>query len=129
MLERIRSRTPIWLGVLTVVAVIAAACSGGDGGTGEPEDSALTTSSAGDSDGSGDDPSLAGMIPAPEFPGGHTWFNVSEPLSLSDLRGKVVLLDFWTSGCINCQQIIPDLMRLEDEFADELVVIGVHSGK
>ena len=69
------------------------------------------------------------MIPAPEFPGGHTWFNVSEPLSLSDLRGKVVLLDFWTSGCINCQQIIPDLMRLEDEFADELVIIGVHSGK
>ena len=69
------------------------------------------------------------MIPAPEFPGGHTWFNVSEPLSLSDLRGKVVLLDFWTSGCINCQHIIPDLMRLEEEFADELVIIGVHSGK
>ncbi|MCH8919460.1 MAG: redoxin domain-containing protein [Chloroflexi bacterium] len=69
------------------------------------------------------------MIPAPEFPGGHTWFNVSEPLSLSDLRGKVVLLDFWTSGCINCQHIIPDLTRLEDEFADELVIIGVHSGK
>ncbi|MFB3053111.1 MAG: thioredoxin-like domain-containing protein, partial [Dehalococcoidia bacterium] len=69
------------------------------------------------------------MIPAPEFPGGHTWFNVSEPLSLSDLRGKVVLLDFWTSGCINCQHIIPDLMRLEEEFAGELVIIGVHSGK
>ena len=129
MLERIRSRTPIWLGVLTVIAVIAAACSGGNGGAGEGADSALTTSSAGESDGSGDDPSLAGMIPAPEFPGGHVWFNVSEPLSLSDLRGKVVLLDFWTSGCINCQQIIPDLMRLEDEFADELVIIGVHSGK
>ena len=129
MLERIRSRTPIWLGVLAVVAVIAAACSGGNGGAGEGADSALTTSSAGESDGSGDDPSLAGMIPAPEFPGGHVWFNVSEPLSLSDLRGKVVLLDFWTSGCINCQQIIPDLMRLEDEFADELVIIGVHSGK
>ena len=129
MLERIRSRTPIWLGVLAVVAVIAAACSGGNGGAGEGADSALTTSSAGESDGSGDDPSLAGMIPAPEFPGGHVWFNVSEPLSLSDLRGKVVLLDFWTSGCINCQHIIPDLMRLEDEFADELVIIGVHSGK
>ncbi len=129
MLERIRSRTPVWLGVLTVVAVIAAACSGGNGGTGEPEDSALTTSSAGESGGSVDDPSLAGMIPAPEFPGGHTWFNVSQPLSMSDLRGKIVLLDFWTAGCINCQHIIPDLTRLEDEFADELVIIGVHSGK
>ncbi len=129
MLVRIRARTPIWLGVFAIVALIVAACSGGDGGTGEPEDSELTTSSVGESGGSGDDPSLAGMIPAPEFPGGHTWFNVSEPLSLSDLRGKVVLLDFWTSGCINCQQIIPDLTRLEDEFADELVIIGVHSGK
>ncbi|MCH7811759.1 MAG: redoxin domain-containing protein, partial [Chloroflexi bacterium] len=68
-------------------------------------------------------------MPAPEFPGGHTWFNVSEPLSLAGLQGKVVLLDFWTSGCINCQQIIPDLDRLEEEFADELVIIGVHSGK
>ncbi|GAB4321260.1 MAG: thioredoxin-like domain-containing protein [Dehalococcoidia bacterium] len=71
----------------------------------------------------------AGTEPAPEFPPGLTWFNVSRPLSLDDLRGKVVLLDFWTQGCINCQHIIPDLLRLEEEFGNRLVVIGVHSGK
>lgn len=66
---------------------------------------------------------------APEFPGGHTWFNVGSPLTIEALRGKVVLLDFWTSGCINCQQIVPDLTRLEEEYGDAFVVIGVHSGK
>jgi len=54
---------------------------------------------------------------------------VSEPLTIAGLRGKVVVLDFWTLGCINCQHIVPDLERLEDEFGDALVVIGVHSGK
>ncbi|MCH7483968.1 MAG: redoxin domain-containing protein [Chloroflexi bacterium] len=73
--------------------------------------------------------SLAGTIAAPEFPGGHTWFNVSEPLTVADLRGKVIVLDFWTLGCINCQHIVPDLKQLEAEFGDALVVIGVHSGK
>lgn len=82
----------------------------------------------GDSSPGADIPSSAAQ-PAPDFPVGHTWFNVSRPLTLEDLRGKVVLLDFWTSGCINCQHIIPDLLRLEEEFAGELVVIGVHSGK
>jgi sugar lactone lactonase YvrE/thiol-disulfide isomerase/thioredoxin len=40
-----------------------------------------------------------------------------------------VVLDFWTLGCINCQHIIPDLERLEEEFGDALTVVGVHSGK
>ena len=73
--------------------------------------------------------SWAGKQPAPEFPGGLTWFNVSQPPTFAALKGKVVLLDFWTLGCINCQHIIPDLKRLEEEFANELVVVGVHSGK
>jgi len=50
-------------------------------------------------------------------------------LSLADLRGKFVLLDFWTYGCINCMHIIPDLKRLEAAYPHELVVIGVHSAK
>lgn len=65
---------------------------------------------------------------APEFPSGLTWLN-SQPLKLSDLHGKVVLLDFWTYCCINCMHIIPDLKRLETKYKDELVVIGVHSAK
>lgn len=73
--------------------------------------------------------SWAGTDPAPEFPGGLTWFNVAQPLTIADLKGKAVLLDFWTLGCINCQDIIPDLKKLESEFGDALVVIGVHSGK
>lgn len=68
-------------------------------------------------------------IPAPEFPPGLDWLNTAYPLSLQSLRGKIVMLDFWTYGCINCIHIIPDLERLEEEFAEELVVIGVHSAK
>jgi DNA-binding beta-propeller fold protein YncE len=55
--------------------------------------------------------------------------NVSQPLTMASLRGKMVLLDFWTLGCINCQHIIPDLERLEQEFPDSLAIVGVHSGK
>ena len=71
----------------------------------------------------------AGEVDAPEFPEGLEWLNVSEPLTMDDLEGKIVLLDFWTYGCINCIHVIPDLHRLEEEFGDELVVIGVHSAK
>lgn len=76
-----------------------------------------------------DTPSFAGTIPAPEFPPNLDWLNTDGALTLADLRGKVVLLDFWTYGCINCIHIIPDLKKLEEKYADELVVIGVHSAK
>ena len=68
-------------------------------------------------------------IRAPELSGHRGWLNTDKPLSLSALRGKVVLLDFWTYGCINCMHIIPDLKRLEKKYPNELVVIGVHSAK
>jgi thiol-disulfide isomerase/thioredoxin len=68
-------------------------------------------------------------IRAPELTGHHGWLNTDKPLTLSVLRGKVVLLDFWTYGCINCMHIIPDLKRLEKKYPNELVVIGVHSAK
>jgi thiol-disulfide isomerase/thioredoxin/sugar lactone lactonase YvrE len=66
---------------------------------------------------------------APEITGGRGWLNTDKPLSLAGLKGKVVLLDFWTYGCINCIHIIPDLKRLEEKYANQLVVIGVHSAK
>jgi len=68
-------------------------------------------------------------VRAPELTGGRGWLNTGKPLSLAALKGKVVLLDFWTYGCINCIHIIPDLKRLETKYANELVVIGVHSAK
>lgn len=66
---------------------------------------------------------------APEFPGGLDWLNTDRPLTLSRLKGKIVILDFWTYGCINCMHVIPELKRLEREYPSELVVIGVHSAK
>lgn len=68
-------------------------------------------------------------FPAPELDGGIAWLNTAGPLRLKDLRGKVVLLDFWTFCCINCIHILPDLAKLEKKYANELVVIGVHSAK
>jgi len=68
-------------------------------------------------------------IRAPELTGDRGWLNTDKPLSLAGLKGKVVLLDFWTYGCINCMHIIPDLKRLEKKYPNELVVIGVHSAK
>jgi len=72
----------------------------------------------------------SGAQAAPDFPKGLDWLNIDRPLSISrDLRGKIVLLDFWTQGCINCLHIFPELKRLEAEHPDSLVVIGVHSAK
>jgi thiol-disulfide isomerase/thioredoxin len=73
--------------------------------------------------------STATTYTAPSFPEGLDWLNTDAPIALEDLRGKIVLLDFWTYGCINCIHVIPDLERLEAEYPDELVVIGVHSAK
>ncbi len=72
---------------------------------------------------------LQGKVNAPEFPTGLDWLNTSTPLRLKDLRGKFVLLDFWTFCCINCMHILPDLRKLETKYSQELVVIGVHSAK
>ncbi len=72
---------------------------------------------------------LEGTTPAPAFPEGLDWLNSERALTLEDLRGKVVILDFWTYGCINCIHMIPVLKQLEEAYPDELVVIGVHSGK
>jgi DNA-binding beta-propeller fold protein YncE/thiol-disulfide isomerase/thioredoxin len=69
------------------------------------------------------------QIPAGILDGGSEWFNTAQPLSLKDLRGKIVLLDFWTYCCINCMHVLPDLKYLEDKYGDQLVVIGVHSAK
>jgi thiol-disulfide isomerase/thioredoxin len=60
---------------------------------------------------------------------GLKWFNVAAPLPIATLRGRIVILDFWTEGCINCIQIIPTLRRVEERFPDKVVVIGVHSPK
>lgn len=73
---------------------------------------------------------LTGRVNAPEINTKYGWLNTNgKSYSINDFKGKIVLLDFWTLGCINCQHIIPDLQRLEAEYPEELVVIGVHSAK
>lgn len=109
-----------------LLALGASSCGGGSGRSDEPS---LEPAGGAETATPGERKSWAGTQPSPEFPEGLTWFNVVEPPTIAGLRGKIVLLDFWTLGCINCQHIIPDLKRLEEEFASSLVVIGVHSGK
>jgi DNA-binding beta-propeller fold protein YncE len=70
-----------------------------------------------------------GPIQAPGLDGAVDWLNVAAPVSIAQLRGKVVILDFWTYGCVNCMHVLRDLKTLEQRFPEELVVIGVHSAK
>ena len=61
--------------------------------------------------------------------GGTAWINSGGPIHARDLKGKVVVLDFWTYCCINCHHVLPDLAKLEQKYRNELVVIGVHTPK
>ena len=64
---------------------------------------------------------------APEIIAGGAWFN-SDPLTLEELKGKVVIIDFWTYSCINCQRTFPYLRAWNEKYKDKgLVIIGVHS--
>ncbi|HJS80379.1 MAG TPA: cytochrome c biogenesis protein DipZ [Vitreimonas sp.] len=70
---------------------------------------------------------MEGGAPAPSLDGGVAWLN-SPPLSLEQLRGKVVLIDFWTYSCINCLRTLPYVQAWADKYRDQgLVVIGVHA--
>ncbi|MDZ4784433.1 MAG: thioredoxin-like domain-containing protein [Planctomycetia bacterium] len=72
---------------------------------------------------------FANAQPAPSLAGGVSWINSAGPIDLEDLRGKFVVLDFWTYCCINCLHILPELKKLERAYPNEVVVIGVHSAK
>ncbi len=64
---------------------------------------------------------------APDFTGGTSWLN-SEPLTITQLRGKVVVVDFWTYTCINCIRTLPYLTKWYEKYKDKgLVIIGVHT--
>jgi cytochrome c biogenesis protein CcdA/thiol-disulfide isomerase/thioredoxin len=73
---------------------------------------------------------LPALGAAPDFVGNERWFNTAngKPLSLRDLRGKVVLVDFWTYTCINCVRTLPYLKAWDREYRDKgLVIVGVHT--
>ncbi|MEP7162265.1 MAG: cytochrome c biogenesis protein DipZ [Candidatus Moraniibacteriota bacterium] len=74
--------------------------------------------------------SLENQGPAPEFVGISTWLNTegNRPLSLASLRGKVVLVDFWTYSCINCIRTLPYVTSWYDKYKDDgFVVVGIHT--
>jgi thiol-disulfide isomerase/thioredoxin len=66
---------------------------------------------------------------APELVGVDPWFNTPDgkPLRLAALRDRVVLLEFWTFACGNCQRTLPFLRRMHDQFQSDFTVVGVHS--
>ena len=69
-------------------------------------------------------------VRAPELVGAGGWLNTGgRQLSLADVRGSFLLLDFWTFCCVNCLHVLDELRDVEAEFADVLVVVGVHSPK
>lgn len=68
-------------------------------------------------------------VRAPELPQNQAWLNTDKPLSLQQLKGRVVILDFWTYCCINCLHVLPQLKYLEQKYKDSLTIIGVHSAK
>lgn len=70
--------------------------------------------------------SLPDLGVAPELTN-ETWLNVDAPLRLADLRGKVVIVEMWTLGCINCQNVMPSLKEWHSKYKDQgLVIIGNH---
>ncbi len=63
---------------------------------------------------------------APEFQN-DVWLNSDSPVSLADQRGKVVLLEFWTFGCINCQRTIPFVQEWQAQYeGDDFMIISIH---
>lgn len=71
--------------------------------------------------------SLPNLGTAPEFTGIHKWLN-SDPLTMESLRGKVVLIDFWTYTCINCIRTLPHIVNWYEKYKDQgFVVVGVHT--
>ncbi|MET9668963.1 NHL domain-containing thioredoxin family protein [Streptomyces sp. NPDC006475] len=75
-------------------------------------------------------PRKRARVRAPELVGKGGWLNTGDKqYALADLRGKIVLLDFWTFCCINCLHVLDELRDLEEKHRDTVVIIGVHSPK
>ncbi|MFJ2585854.1 NHL domain-containing thioredoxin family protein [Streptomyces sp. NPDC087538] len=69
-------------------------------------------------------------VRAPELVGKGGWLNTGDQqYTLADLRGRIVILDFWTFCCVNCLHVLDELRELEEKHRDTLVIIGVHSPK
>ncbi len=68
-------------------------------------------------------------VPSGSLNGVIAWLNTDHPIKLEDLKGRIVLLDFWTLCCINCIHTLPDLAKLEAKYPGILVILGIHTPK
>jgi thiol-disulfide isomerase/thioredoxin len=76
-----------------------------------------------------DEATAQNRLTPPEIDGGAGWVNTDQPLTIKALRGKIIVLEFWTECCINCMHVFPDLIKLEKKYPNQLVVIGIHTPK
>lgn len=107
----------VWMAVLLIPLI--AGCGLERGGPEEPREAESPSTAA-------TAPVLEDYGPAPELQN-EVWLNTDQPLRLSDLRGRVVLLEMWTFGCINCKRVIPYLKGWHEEYHQQgLVIIGNH---
>ncbi len=111
--------------LVSALGLTTAACAGG-GDTAEPAAIATVagTALAGAASAA---PELPDLGAAPDF-GNDVWLNTEgHMLRLADLRGKVVLVEFWTFGCINCQRVIPYMNEWQAKYAgDEFIIVSIH---
>jgi thiol-disulfide isomerase/thioredoxin len=126
MVNRVALPMALGVAVALVVALVAVLALA------RPRDSVLPSGMASPAEPSGMErppkllPRRSGPL-APDFAGGGAWIN-SEPLALADLRGKVVLVNFWTYGCYNCQNTLPYVKQWWAKYKDQgLVIVGVHT--
>jgi thiol-disulfide isomerase/thioredoxin len=114
--------------VLLAVLILARSTAASPVPYGSAPPASHTSAAAGSPDGSAAPPRPTGPA-APELQGGGAWIN-SQPLSLAGMEGegKVVLIDFWTYGCYNCQNTLPYVKQWWDKYKDQgLVIVGVHT--
>ncbi|MBK8904775.1 MAG: redoxin domain-containing protein [Anaerolineaceae bacterium] len=107
--------------VFLLITLVAAACTG----TAVPEESIANSTAVSPTRG---EPvvELPDLGAAPEFQN-EVWLNSDSPVTLADQRGKVVLLEFWTFGCINCQRTIPWVKEWQAQYeGDDFTVISIH---
>ena len=130
MTSRRRWKPALLLSCAAALALAAAACAGGAPPT--PTPAAAPTAEA-PAPPPKPTPTASAAAeeeefdPAPEIGGIASWIN-SEPLTIAGLRGKVVLIDFWTYSCVNCIRTLPYLREWHDKYAGRgLVIIGVHT--
>ncbi len=72
---------------------------------------------------------IKNRVRTPPFPQDFNWLNTDKSLSIKELKGRIIILDFWTYCCINCLHILPNLKYIEQKYKDSLTIIGVHSAK